>query len=343
MAENVSESNKIILSTRALSAKAETLLTQVTQGKYRTKLSSESIADGDRERVEVILLDTARSEELSVLLPENLSRFPNLKLIQSTRAGVDVLRFEDIPERVIICGNIGAYGDQIAEHVFGMVLYFARNIGVSNAALSKGEWQVPDSMFLRGKNILVVGAGGIGEPVGRLANSFGMQTVGVNSTGRSVPGFETVVGQDKIDDSLMNADVVVIALPLTVKTFHLFDKARLNKMKRTAILVNVARGYIIDERALYQHLKNNPNFKSGLDVWWHYPKKGEKFAQKYPFLELPNFVGTPHDSGIVPETEEIALLSAIENIGRFERGEKLKGVMNRNDYLGLKELISRAG
>ena len=112
-------------------------------------------------------------------------------------------------------------------------------------------------------------------------------------------------------------------------------------MKKDAILVNVARGYVIDEEALYNHLRENPDFKSALDVWWWYPKQGEKFAQKFPFFDLPNFLGTPHDSGIVPETEELALLSAIENIGRYVRNEPLKGAMDRSEYLGLRALISQ--
>ncbi|HYB04749.1 MAG TPA: 2-hydroxyacid dehydrogenase [Nitrososphaerales archaeon] len=335
-----SSAKNIILTARPFSSKANGLLSQVTRDRYET-VSPQDLKGVDASRVEIILLDTARAEELPILSVESLSRFPNLKLIQSTRAGVDVVAFEDLPSQVTICGNIGAYGDQIAEHVFGMILYFARNLGISNLALSKGLWQIPMSTFLRGKTILILGTGGIGESVARLATCFGMQIEGVNTNGRAVPGFDSIVAIDRLEEVLKRADVTVIALPLTVKTFHLIDEKKLRAMKPTCILINVARGYIVEERALYEHLKNAPSFKCGLDVWWHYPKKGEAFAQKFPFLELPNFLGTPHDSGIVPETEEIALLSAIKNIGRYVRGEVLKGVMNRNDYLGLKELIAR--
>ena len=330
---------KIILTSRPFSPKAVALLSNVTQSNYET-ISPSSLSEQDSSSVEIILLDTARPEELPLISEDNLKRFPSLKLIQSTRAGVDVVPFEDLPSKVTICGNIGAYGDQIAEHVFGMILYFARNLGASNQALAKGSWQIPQSMFLCGKTILILGTGGIGEAVSRLAACLGMKTIGVNSSGRSAPSFDRVVAIRELGDVLGSADIMVIALPLTIKTFHLIDENKLRAMKPSCILVNVARGFIIDEKAIFEHLKNNPNFKCGLDVWWHYPKKGESFAQKFPFLELPNFLGTPHNSGIVPETEEIALLSAIENIGRFVRREPLKGVMDRNDYLGLKELIA---
>ncbi len=174
----------IILTTRPFSSRAIDLLSQVTQGRYET-VAPQDLNAVNASRVEIILLDTARTEELPILSAEYLRRFPNLKLIQSTRAGVDVLAFEDFPAQVTICGNIGAYGDQIAEHVFGMILYFARNLGASNSALAKGLWQIPMSMFLRGKTILILGAGGIGESVARLAACFCMRIVGVNSNGRA--------------------------------------------------------------------------------------------------------------------------------------------------------------
>jgi glycerate dehydrogenase len=163
----------------------------------------------------------------------------------------------------------------------------------------------------------------------------------VNTSGRSVPDFDQVVSLDKFEEFAIEADVVVIALPLTLYTFHLIDEGALSKMKPNCVLVNIARGYIIDEAALYKHLSENPSFKCALDVWWHYPKKGEKFQQKFPFFELPNFLGTPHDSGIVPETQELALASSFENIVRFTKNEPLRGLMDRKDYLGLSELIAK--
>ena len=338
---NQSKTRKIILATKPLSDEGDKLLAKVTQNSYDVRLPTDLKNDDDNLAVEIILLDSARPDQMQVLSPENLEHFPNLKLIQSTRAGVDALRFEDIPSSVIVCGNVGAYGDQIAEHVFGMILYFARNLGISNEELAKGAWQIPQSMFLKGKTMLVLGAGGIGEPVGRIASVFGMKTIGLNTSGKQAPNFDHVVLLERLDEVLKLADVMVVALPLTVKTFHLIDESKLAIMKPTAILVNVARGHIISEKALFEHLKNYPDFKAGLDVWWHYPKRGETFAQRFPFFELANFLGTPHDSGIVPETEEIALLNSIENIGRYSRSEALRGQMNRNDYLGLKELIAR--
>jgi phosphoglycerate dehydrogenase-like enzyme len=331
---------KIILTIRELSSNLHDKLSSSVGGMYVIR-SPVTLRDEDFSNVEILLLDTVLQNDLEWLSPSSLMRFPNLKLIQSTRAGVDVIKFEEIPSGVLVCGNVGAYGEQIAEHVFGMILYFARNIGWSNQLLARGVWQVPESIFLKGKTILVLGAGGIGEPVAKLATSFGMKTLGVNTSGKSVPDFDQVVSLDKFEDLVTEADVIVVALPLTVGTFHLIGAKVLSKMKSECILVNIARGYIIDEAALYTHLKRNPAFKCALDVWWHYPKKGEKFAQLFPFFDLPNFLGTPHDSGVVPETQELALLSSFENIARYAKNEPLRGLMDRKDYQGLKELIDK--
>ena len=110
-------------------------------------------------------------------------------------------------------------------------------------------------------------------------------------------------------------------------------------MKKNCILVNVARGYVIDEAALYSHLLQNPEFKCGLDVWWHYPKANEKFSQRFPLFKLPNFLGTPHVSGYVPEEREVALNFAVDNILRFVKNRPLRGLMESEDYRGLRELI----
>jgi len=321
----------------------KSLLADASSDNFET-ISQQSLkVNEDNSRVEIIFLDTAGGQDASLLSAGSLARFPNLKLVQSLRAGVDSINFGDIPEKVTVCGNTGAYSDQIAEHVFGMILYFAKNLGLVNQDLSKGDWHPRMSQFLRGRTILILGTGGIGESVARLATAFGMRTIGVNRGGHAVSNFEQVSGLERLGEIFGDADVVVITLPLSVSTFHLIGETEFRAMKSNCILVNVSRGYVIDEQALYEHLKRTPTFSSGVDVWWHYSRgSGQKFAQKFPFFELPNFLGTPHDSGFVPETDEIAYRSAVENIGRYVRNEPLHGVMNRNDYLGLKELIARA-
>lgn len=104
-------------------------------------------------------------------------------------------------------------------------------------------------------------------------------------------------------------------------------------MKRDAILINVARAHIVNEKDLYDHLVENPNFQAGFDVWWREPFGGEEFSLNYPFFELENFLGSPHNSNIVEGMFEEALEVAVKNVLSFIRGEGVRNLVNREDYV----------
>ena len=127
----------------------------------------------------------------------------------------------------------------------------------------------------------------------------------------------------------------MLAIPLTIKTENLISDSNLKLMKKNCILINVGRGRVVNQKALYEHLLANPTFKTGIDVWWKYPEPGKPFAQDYPFFDLPNFIGSPHVADAVPESHEIALETAVQNIERYLKGEELRGIAKREDYLGL--------
>ena len=99
-----------------------------------------------------------------------------------------------------------------------------------------------------------------------------------------------------------------------------------------AILVNVARGAMIDEGALYEHLRANPQFCAGIDAWWQEPFSEGSFGTNYPFFELPNVIGSPHNSALVPGILYRAARQAAANARRFLRGEPVAGVVRRDDY-----------
>ena len=105
-------------------------------------------------------------------------------------------------------------------------------------------------------------------------------------------------------------------------------------MKPDAILVNVARGAILDEEALYTHLKSHPNFMVGIDAWWIEPFIYGTFRMDYPFLDLPNVLGSPHNSAIVANVLMSAIRQAAENTKRFLKGEQVRGIARPEDYLG---------
>ncbi len=330
---------KILLSNCRFSTKNQKHLAKGL-GKTFALRSIEDINDSELADVEIMLLDTVVPSAQVWLNAEKISKMPKLRLVQSHRAGVDNIDFQQIPMNVTVCGNVGAYSEPMAEHTLGMILYLAKDLGVRNSKLRSGIVDVHDSILLKGKTLGVVGAGGIGQAVAKLSRSVGMKTLGVNTSGKAVPNFDKTFALGKVDEVLRSSDVIVLSLPLTLKTLHIIDGEKLSLMKKTCILINVARGHLIVQEALYNHLSQNPQFKCGLDVWWRFPTPNKPFTPDFPFLELANFVGTPHCSGFVPEEYESALDHALDNVVRFVKGKKPKGLADRQDYEGLRELIA---
>ena len=267
-------------------------------------------------------------------LPDGaLAHAPELQFIQLLSAGADSVDFRTIPESVRLAGNVGAYAKPMAEHVVAMTLALIKRLPQHHAELARGEFNQSEPLLtLDGAVFAILGFGGIGLATARLMRAFGARIHAVNSSGKTSEDVDYVGTLADLDEVLSAADVVVIALPLTNKTRGLIGARQLALMKPTAILVNVARGPIIDKRALYDHLRKNPEFTAGIDAWWHEPGRGAGFRTDYPFFELPNLLGSPHNSGIVPGVLPSAARMAAENVLRYLRGEPIKGVMRREDY-----------
>jgi len=160
-----------------------------------------------------------------------------------------------------------------------------------------------------------------------------MRIYAVNTSGTSSEPTDFLGTLHDLEQVLRASDVVVISLPLTKATRGLIGKEQLAWMKPDAILVNVARGAIIDEEALYSHVKSHPSFLVGIDAWWTEPFLHGSFRMEYPFLELPNVLGSPHNSGVVPHVLVDGTRQAAENVKHFLKGEQVIGIA-REDYLG---------
>jgi phosphoglycerate dehydrogenase-like enzyme len=262
---------------------------------------------------------------------------PSLRLIQLLSAGADGLDFAAIPERVTLASNVGAYAEPIAEHVMAMTLALARRLPQRHAALARGEFNQTDPLLtLKGAVCAILGFGGIGRATAHLMRPFGARVYAVNSSGRTsepVAFATTLAGLDQV---LAAADVLVVALPLTTATRGLIGARELALMKDTAIMVIVSRAAIVDERALYEHLRGHPAFGAGIDAWWHEPGAagpGSGFSTAYAFFDLPNVIGSPHNSGIVPGVLPSAAWQAAANVRRYLRGQPVTGVVRREDYM----------
>ena len=264
----------------------------------------------------------------------DLSLLEGVELLQIVWAGVDHVPFEDVPEGVIVASNAGAYAEPMAEHVMGMVLALAKRLLPNHLKLARGIYDRHTlNKEIRGKNLGILGFGGIGKAVARAFRCFDMKVFAINRSGKTEEPVEFVGTLKDLDYVLKVSDVLVISLPLTKETRNLITRRELNLMKRDAILINVARADIVNQRDLYEHLKENPEFQAGFDVWWKEPFKGEPFSVDYPFFEFENFLGSPHNSNIVPGMFPKALRRAVANVREYLLTGRARNVVRREEYV----------
>jgi phosphoglycerate dehydrogenase-like enzyme len=254
-------------------------------------------------------------------------------LIQLVSAGADHMPFDDLPSHVTIASNPGAYALPMAEHVMAMTLALAKRLLIENQKLQHGEFdQFTPNRQLSGMTAGILGFGGIGRTTSRLMRSFGMRVIAINQSGASGEPTDFLGTLDDLEQVLRESDVIVICLPLNKATRGLIGSQQLSWMKPDAILVNVARAAIIEEEALYHHVQSHPDFRLGIDAWWTEPFLHGRFHMEYPFLELPNVLGSPHNSGVVPHIAEDAARQAAENVKRFLNKDPLSGIVRPEDY-----------
>lgn len=265
--------------------------------------------------------------------PEEFALLRSVDLIQLLSAGADRVPFELLPAHVPVASNAGAYADAMAEHVLAMTLALAKRLPQMQAALARGEFEQTPSRALRAAVVAVLGFGGIGRASARLFRAFGARIHAVNRSGRTDLEADAVSTLADLDAVLADADILVISLPLSLETHGLIGRRELELMKPDAILVNVARAAIVDEDALYEHLCANPEFSAGLDVWWEEPREHDTFKPRRPFLELPNVIGSPHNSGIVAGWLEDAARQAGANVVRHLGGEPPWHVVDPSEYV----------
>ncbi len=255
-----------------------------------------------------------------------------LKMLQTFAAGVDRIDFSAVPEdsSILIC-NSHINAAEVAEYAITLLLAVAKNIIPNDRELRKGDWKFAfggpnPNIEIRNKTCLIVGLGNIGSEIASRLKGFDVRIVAATRSGTSKRAdlVEKLVKIDNIQPLVEAADFVILSLPHTPESEGLVDNEFISWMKPKSIIVNISRGPIVDEKALFAALKDNKIRGAGLDVWWRYPKKWRGKGNPptdMPYQELDNLVASPHRAGYSENTERLYFEFAGKNILRFIHGE----------------------
>ena len=266
---------------------------------------------------------------------------PKLRLLQLPGAGFDAIDFEAVPAPCTVC-NVYEHESGISEYVVAALLGREVRIPRMDAALRRGEWRhgfvlgAPLHGELHGKTVGFVGYGRIARETARRLAPFGVRLAArTRSPDPSAPGSELVAdlaGIDRLDDMLPEIDYLVIACPLTDTTRGLIDRRRLGLLRDAAVVVNVSRGPIVDEEALYAACRDGTIGGAIIDTWYRYPDPSGGIGQRclpsrLPFETLANVVMTPHASGWSAGLLDRRWSVIADNLTRLERGEPLRNLL----------------
>lgn len=283
------------------------------------------------------------------LTPPLLAAATKLRWTQSPTASMEKYLYPELVRSPVVVTNMrGIFSDVIADHVFGYILMFAKNFHIYLRQQMRREWRMlgreagelpgyggpgevhPSdraAITLADCTLTVVGLGGIGAEVARRGRSFGMNVLGVDPVAKEAPKGVRLFRADQLDDALGQADFVVIAAPHTPETYKLFDRSRIQKMKRSAYLINVGRGVIVDLAGLTAALIAGEIAGAGFDVF-----EIEPLPADHPLWTMENVIITPHTAAASPRVPERHLATLLDNLGRFVRGEPLMNVVDKSKW-----------
>lgn len=269
---------------------------------------------------EDVLIERIRDSEIVVNIRSSakftarvFDACPKMKLLSIWGTGTDNVDLAAaVQHGVTVTNTPGVSAVSIAEHSLMLMLAVARRVVALHSGVVAGQWVRGQSIQLNGKTLGVIGLGAIGRQFARIAQGIGMRVIAWTMHPNPALGFELV----ELDELLRTSDVVSLHLRQSNDTIGFLGKSEFEKMKRSAILVNTARGPIVDEAVLIESLRTNRIAGAGLDVF-----DVEPLPAGNPLTKLDNVVLTPHCAGVTPEVLEAGLALALDNIASFLEGK----------------------
>jgi phosphoglycerate dehydrogenase-like enzyme len=254
----------------------------------------------------------------------------NLRWVHSRSVGLDRVLFPElIASNVVLTNGKGVFSASLGEFALAAILYFAKDFRRMIGSQMAGVWDPFDVSMITGQTVGIVGYGDIGRAVAERVRPMGMQVLGVKrhlpAKGNADLLVDQMYGSDRRIEMLSRCDYVVVAAPLSAETRGLIGEAEFAAMKKSAVVINVGRGPVIDEKAMIKALSEQRIKGAALDVF-----DEEPLPKGHVFYRMENVLLSPHCADHTADWHDDAMRFFITQFGRFSRGEPLLNVVNKN-------------
>lgn len=255
----------------------------------------------------------------------DISMLPNLKWIQLLSAGINQVPIDKVlDQKILLTNNRGGYSIPIAEWIVLKILEMIKNTREFNKLQEEKNWKMDTSLLeLYGKTVGFIGTGSIAQEAAKRLEAFGVKILGINFSGNKADHFHECYSIKDINQVIGKCDFVVLAAPGTEETYHLVNEEVFNLMKDGTYLVNIARGNIIDEKALENHLESGKIKKAALDVF-----EVEPLPEDSPLWEMDNVLISPHNSWASEMTSKRRYEIAYQNMKKYINNEELVNIVD---------------
>jgi len=255
--------------------------------------------------------------------PALIAAAPKLKWVQALTTGTETLTVPGVlPPHVVLTSTRGIHGPQMSELAFLNMIALNRNFRKMQRNQAEGKWEQWNQPILEDKTIVIVGLGILAEHLAERCKLFGMKVIGVSSGRTTAPHFDEVHPRSALPQVAARADFLMLLVPYSPETHHLIDRDVLAAMKPTAFLINLARGGVLDEAALIEHLQAGKIAGAGLDIFSNMPLPPDN-----PLWRMPNVIITPNVGGRSDKFVAQTMTILEPNIQAFIDG-RMKDMLN---------------
>jgi phosphoglycerate dehydrogenase-like enzyme len=286
------------------------VLDSKTEGELRSVIASSNI---------LVTTNRAYTATAAQIICEHGQR---LQLIHFTTSGIDSALEHGLPENVPVTNSAGTHANRIAQHAFALMLALARGLNDALEARRQHQWihdsLGPKMISLEGATMVLIGLGFVGQEIARKAKAFDMKIIAISRSTEPLANVDVIRPRDQILQALSEADVVALATTYDQTTHHMLNAEAIAALKPGALIINIARGQLIDESAMIEALRTNKIGGAGIDVMTIEPLPTDS-----PLWDLPNVVMTPHNaSGGGGDGQNEKIFAIIkENIARLKTNQ----------------------